>query len=101
MQSTEGAFWDRRYREEGAIWGEGPSPAAVLLGRHLAPGNRVLDVGFGYGRDLVYLGQQGCRVSGVEMAVEGARQASRRLSDAGLMPERFRIVGAARVSDAQ
>ena len=87
MPSDEGSFWDRRYREEGAIWGEGPSPAARLLAPHLRPGDRLLDIGFGYGRDLVYLGKQGCRVSGVEISDEGRRQALIRLERQGVRPE--------------
>jgi SAM-dependent methyltransferase len=87
VQSDQGEFWDRRYREEGAVWGEGPSPTAQLLDPHLAPGARVFDVGFGYGRDLVFLGRKGCRVSGIELAGEGRRQAMRRLDREGVQPE--------------
>src|SRR5437764_12365471 len=87
MRSDEGEFWDRRYLAEGAIWGDGPSPAAEGLARHVRPGDRVLDVGFGYGRDLVFLGRGGCRVSGIEAAAEGRRQAAGRLERAGVVPE--------------
>lgn len=87
MGSDDADFWDRRYRTEGPIWGDGPSPAAELLTAHLRPGARVLDVGFGYGRDLVYLGRRGCRVSGVEAAPEGCWQARARLAAAGVEPE--------------
>jgi len=89
MRSDEGEFWDRRYRSEGAIWGEDPSPTAQLLAPHVAAGDRVLDVGFGYGRDLVFLGRNGCRMSGIELAGEGHLQARLRLDREGVRPERL------------
>jgi len=85
--SCEGAFWDRRYVAEGAIWGEGPSATAAVACRHLAAGARVLDVGFGYGRDLVFLARRGCRVAGVELSQEGRRMAEERLHREGLWAE--------------
>jgi SAM-dependent methyltransferase len=47
----------------------------------------VLDVGFGYGRDLVFLARQGCRVAGVELSEEGRRMAEERLRGEGLWAE--------------
>jgi SAM-dependent methyltransferase len=87
--SSEGEFWDRRYRAEGAIWGEGPSPTALLAVRHLRPGGHVLEVGFGYGRDLAFLAGRGARVSGVEAAPAGRELAEGRLSRGGLRAERL------------
>ena len=87
MNSEESGFWDKRYREEGAVWGEAPSPTAVLLAPLLAPRSCVLDVGFGYGRDLVYLAERGFRVSGVDASGDGQAQAQRRLADRGLQAE--------------
>ena len=55
------AYWDGRYRADGAIWGETPSElAAVAIDRLRALGPRVsdlrlLDLGCGYGRDAVAL----------------------------------------------
>lgn len=91
MGSDDADFWDRRYRAEGPIWGDGPSPAAELLAARLRPGDRVLDVGFGYGRDLVFLGRRGFRVSGVEAAAEGGRQARARLAAAGVATEALAV----------
>jgi SAM-dependent methyltransferase len=84
MHSDEGSFWDKRYREEGAIWGEGPSPTAVLLASMLQPAAQTFDVGFGYGRDLLYLAERGFQVSGIEASASGHEQARRRLADRGL-----------------
>jgi SAM-dependent methyltransferase len=93
MPIDEAVFWDTRYQREGAVWGEGPSPSAVLAAKHLAPGARVLDVGFGYGRDLAYLSRLGHRVHGVDLSGEGRRQAARRLEESGL-PADTLLVGA-------
>jgi SAM-dependent methyltransferase len=87
MRSSEGAYWDQRYRNEGAIWGDGPSPTARLAQRHLAATARILEVGFGYGRDLLLLAAQGHRVSGVECSREGHRRARSRLEDKGIGAE--------------
>ena len=73
MTSDEREFWDRRYSREGAIWGDGPSPTALLLAGCLPPRARVLEVGFGYGRDLLFLLRNGCRVAGIELSGEGRR----------------------------
>lgn len=80
MNSEDADFWDQRYRSEGAIWGEQPSPTAIRAAAFLVPGARVLDVGFGYGRDLDFLAGHGCRVSGVEISREGHRLTERRLA---------------------
>jgi SAM-dependent methyltransferase len=87
VTSSEGEFWDRRYLTEGAIWGEGPSPTARLAARYLGPGARVLEVGFGYGRDLVFLGRRGARVSGIELAPAGRSLAEERLRRQGVRAE--------------
>jgi cyclopropane fatty-acyl-phospholipid synthase-like methyltransferase len=78
-QSNSGEFWDQRYRAEGAIWGDDPSPTAQAVLTHVNGGAHVLDVGFGYGRDIAYLARHGCRVSGVDLSDEGYRQAELRL----------------------
>lgn len=91
MPSDEGAFWDQRYRLEGAIWGNDPSPTARLAAQHIAPGARVLEVGFGYGRDLAYYLHHSVRVCGIELSVEGYRQALNRLQQADLQPESLQI----------
>lgn len=76
-------FWDRRYRTEGTIWGEEASPTAMAASGLLPRGALVLDIGFGYGRDLVHLARLGCRLCGVEPSGEGHRRARERLRQAG------------------
>lgn len=80
-------FWDDRYSHEGAIWGDSPSPTARIaaeclmaegLGTQRPETKEILDVGFGYGRDVAFLLQQGFNVSGVELSHEGQQRANER-----------------------
>ena len=62
-----------------------------ILRGNIAPGSTVLDAGCGYGRNLVHLLRQGCRVFALDEDAEGVEHV-RRLSDAlgtGLPPENF------------
>lgn len=89
MSGENGDFWDRRYRSEGAIWGEQASPTALRAAAFLSPGTRVLDVGSGYGRDLAFLAGRACRVWGVEMSREGHRLAEERQAAQGSRAEQL------------
>jgi SAM-dependent methyltransferase len=89
MRSDEGPFWDERFRREGAIWGDAPSPTAQALVRYLPAQARVLEVGFGYGRDLAFLLAQGFRAWGVDLSTEARRRTEARLRREGLTAERL------------
>ncbi len=65
------SFWEKRYRERGLEWGEGPSlvgrtAATYLAGRGVH--NKILDIGCGYGRDCFYLAGKGFDVIGMDVA---------------------------------
>jgi len=87
------AYWERRYREAGAVWGEAPSELARLVVARLAgwrrgPGSgdrlRILDAGCGYGRDSRFLARElGAQVTGVDPAPSAVALA-RRLTAPGL-----------------
>ena len=87
MTSNHSEFWDRRFQTEGAIWGESPSSTAQRAVGYLPAQARVLEVGFGYGRDLAFLLRHGFRVSGIDLSREGRRRAEHRLRQEGLWPE--------------
>ena len=89
MNGEDADFWDRRYRLEGPIWGEMPSPTALRAAPYLKEGAQVLDVGSGYGRDLTFLAGRACRVSGVEISCEGHRLAAQRLAAEGCRAEQL------------
>ena len=79
------AYWDRRYRAGGELWGETPSElAAVAVERLAALGPAaadltLLDLGCGYGRDAVVLwralGLSIVGLDGAAGAIEMARAA--------------------------
>jgi SAM-dependent methyltransferase len=84
-------FWDQRYRDEGAIWGEDPSPTAIRVKEQAAPQSAILDVGFGYGRDMAYLLKRGHRVSGVDLSHVGQEHARNRFSRDDLEAEDLKV----------
>jgi 2-polyprenyl-3-methyl-5-hydroxy-6-metoxy-1,4-benzoquinol methylase len=85
-------YWEKRYAEDGRLWGDGPSELARLAVARLrpaiaampgpdAPPLSLIDVGCGYGRDSRYLAAElCCRVLGLDpspAAVAAARKARR------------------------
>lgn len=77
-------FWDQRYKNNGVLWGEQPSPTAEIAARYFAPKSEVLEIGFGYCRDLVYLAKNGFIISGIDSSSEGAQMAKQYLRQAGV-----------------
>jgi SAM-dependent methyltransferase len=66
MCSIDGNFWGKRYAAEGAVWGHAPSETARGLHERLPAASRILEIGFGYGRDLTFLAGKGHELTGVE-----------------------------------
>lgn len=91
MGSDSGQFWDVRYRNEGNIWGDHPSPTALIAAKYIRPHTNILDIGFGYGRDLPFLIQCGAKVYGIEPSQEGCYRAQRLLDSYGLQSENLVI----------
>ena len=71
-----------------------------LLRWRLSPGMRVLDVGCGSGRNLVYLLQSGYEVFGIDVdpvSIQAVRQLASRLAPY-LAPDNFRVEAVERMS---
>jgi SAM-dependent methyltransferase len=74
-------FWDRRFDEEGALWGTQPAPSAISA-TSLFRGTgvkRVLVSGCAYGRHALHFAREGFDVVGLDAsdtALELARQAA-------------------------
>lgn len=77
-----GAYWDKKYREKGKIWGEGHTEAAEFSARlfHRKGVKTVLEVACGYGRDLAYLAGEGFGCTGVDVSGEAIRMARESLA---------------------
>ena len=71
-----------------------------LLRRRLAPGMRVLDIGCGSGRNLVYLLQSGYEVFGIDsdpISIQVVQQLAARLAP-HLPPDNFRVEAVEQIS---
>lgn len=71
------AFWDRRYADEGYIFGTEPNVFLASQAGLFRPGMAVLDVACGEGRNSVWLARQGCRVSGFDISPLALQKAIR------------------------
>jgi len=76
--------WNRRFAEDGFLFGTGPN---AWLREHASvwqPGQRVLSVADGEGRNSVWLAQQGLRVDAFDIAEVGVAKARRLAAEQGV-----------------
>ena len=59
--------WDERYSAGERIWSGQPNAALVREAADLPPG-RALDLGSGEGADAIWLAEQGCQVTGIDIS---------------------------------
>jgi SAM-dependent methyltransferase len=65
-------LWDNRYQKEGHIWGDESSICARTIAERLqGTDKKVIDLGCGYGRDVIYLAKKGFQVIGVDLSEMG------------------------------
>jgi len=71
--------WGREYARSGDhyVFGTGPSDFALEVAGLVRPGDRVLDLGSGEGRDAVFFAERGAVVTGVELSSAGIAKARR------------------------
>lgn len=79
----EPASWDERYAGTESIWSGDPNPQLVAVAQDLSPGT-ALDIGCGEGGDVIWLAQQGWRVTGADFSAAGLARAARHAADAGV-----------------
>jgi len=77
--------WDGVYKEKGKIWTEPQSDIPRLAKEWKRQGvKRILDVGCGTGRHLVYLAKKGFEMYGIDIAEHGLKIARKWLREEGL-----------------
>jgi tellurite methyltransferase len=71
--------WAREYARtpERYVFGTAPSDFALEVARLIRPGDYVLDLGCGEGRDSVYFAERGGVVTGIDLSAEGIAKAKR------------------------
>jgi 2-polyprenyl-3-methyl-5-hydroxy-6-metoxy-1,4-benzoquinol methylase len=79
----EPSSWDERYSGEEALWSGNPNPQLVAEVSALTPGI-ALDVGSGEGGDVIWLAQQGWKVTGADFSANGLARAARHAAEAGV-----------------
>lgn len=73
----EKSFWETRYSEEGFAYGTEPNAFLVSLQERFSPGQSVLLIGEGEGRNGVWLARQGLDVTAVDQSAVGLDKARR------------------------
>jgi 2-polyprenyl-3-methyl-5-hydroxy-6-metoxy-1,4-benzoquinol methylase len=79
----EPSSWQERYSGEEDVWSGNPNPQLVAEASRLTPGT-ALDVGCGEGGDVIWLAQQGWRVTGADFSANGLARAARHAEQAGV-----------------
>ena len=73
-------FWDQRFAAPEYIFGTRPNRFLAGQAARFKPGQAVLDVACGEGRNSVWLAEQGCEVAGIDVSPL-ALQKARRLAE--------------------
>lgn len=79
-------FWDEKYKNSNFEWGLEPSLVGeTALRKAKEHGyDRALDIGCGYGRDVLYLASHGIRAEGIDNSEAGIRMALNLAESRGL-----------------
>jgi SAM-dependent methyltransferase len=64
-------LWSKNYLQKGHLWSNEPSETVRVALSKIPDDGAVLDVGFGYGRDLIWAAQRRSRVIGIEKSAIG------------------------------
>lgn len=68
-------MWEERFSKPGYLFGTEPVPFLLKHQGRFAPGQRVLSIAEGEGRNAVHLARQGLEVTGVEFAPSAVAKA--------------------------
>ena len=70
-------FWDSRYAEEGFAYGTNANVYLTSFADSFKPGQKILVIGDGEGRNGVWLAEQGCSVVSVDSSAVGVEKANK------------------------
>ncbi len=80
--------YDQRYARESFYWGKEPSSMAPRVLELIRPGAgfrpKLIDIGCGEGRDIVYFAQHGFEVVGLDLSAVGLEKARQYAAEAGV-----------------
>lgn len=79
----EPSSWEERYSGGHKVWSGNPNPQLVAEASALTPGT-ALDVGCGEGGDVIWLAQQGWKVTGADFSANGLARAAQHAEAAGV-----------------
>ncbi len=84
--TAEQTYWDKRFADEGELWGKAPSPSAERAARLFAvwEAHSVLVPGCAYGRHCAHFAHHGFHVVGVDNSSVALEMARRIAADEGL-----------------
>lgn len=80
-------FWDQRYAAPDYIFGREPNRFLASQRNLFRPGAHVLDVATGEGRNAVWLAQQGCEVTGIDVSPLALDKACRLAAERGVQAD--------------
>lgn len=83
------SFWDERFTQEGALWGNKPSPSAIAAAKlfHVWEVGRVLVPGCAYGRHCHHFAREGFHVIGLDTSAVALDMARRTAAEQKLEVE--------------
>lgn len=100
------SYWDGAYRSGGRIWGRRPGEAAQAAVKYVAEtdfpvaGKRLLDLGCGYGRDVLYLASRwDVKATGVDSSDQAVEMAKAELAKGRTQNVEFRRARFQEISD--
>jgi SAM-dependent methyltransferase len=82
--TSQGEFWDQRYREPGFAFGEAPNTFLAAQRSMFKPGMRALVPGDGEGRNGVWLAELGLNVTTVDASAIGVHKANMLAAERGV-----------------
>jgi len=77
-------FWDQRYSAPEYIFGTSPNLFLASQQHLFKPGDRVLDIACGEGRNSVWLASLGCQVLGMDVSPLALTKARQLAADRGV-----------------